>query len=382
MLAVYTGRPMEYNGIIRMCPQIVESEQQWNELQHGDQPFTQIGTERSAYIGRNADGLNFENDILPHIPLKPNVLLMRDEGAGDVLMSVPTVRELKRRLPDARITYATRPALMELLAGVEAIDNVVSVHGIDLSAAAGWDLIVNWCRALEMYSIPRNRRHRIDSFAAHVGLRLENRELELHLGLRNRRKAADFVLPRTNVPTIGIVLKAATWSRTWTPWRCTELVAELETAMPGVSVVVIDDQKTGRGICRGDRVVDLAGDTDSFCEAAAVCELCDLVISPDTGLAHACAALGVPCLVLCGTIPPEKRYSTYKNFDWIYAEGRVDCCPCWNYQERWTAEERKQKTRNGTYKSCRDDCIPWCMDAITPKEIADKAAEMMGRQIQ
>ncbi len=320
-------------------------------------------------IWADATVADFDNDIKQYLAPQPRVLFIRDNGAGDVIMSVPAVRELKRRLPDAYITYATLPKHTGLLDGIECIDEVIDVGELDMRAG-GYSLIVNWTRAVENYSIERNRRHRIDSFALQLGLGvLADRRTELHLSAADRRAAAEMLSGRGG-RFVGYVMRAATWNRTWPLWRVPRLCAELARMMPDHCVVLIDAQSE----CgfEAPNVVDACGRTRTFKQAAALLEHCDAAITQDTGLAHACGALGVPAVALAGGIPPEVRFSTYPHFRCIHPATRVDCCPCWDWQERYV-----DGPRSGSRKSCRATAINVCLESISAAEIARETAELV-----
>lgn len=333
----------------------------------------------SIYIGSNATIKDFDLDITPHLPRAPRVLFIRDNGAGDVILSVPAVRELKRRLPEAHITYATKTSLMNLLDGVGCIDEVVSIHGLDLAdgdsagsnnVGAPYSLIVNWARAVEDYSLPRNRRHRIDSFALQAGLgALRDKRTELHLSEADRRFARGFLTGRGE-GFIGYVLRAAAWNRTWPLWRAPRLCEELAKALPNHKVVLIDAQADAG--FEGPGIINACGRTRTFRQAAALLELCDATITQDTGLAHACGALGAPALALAGSIPPDVRFSTYKNFRCIHPAARAECCPCWDWQEFFTSGPLK-----GRRKSCHGAASNPCLESISAWEIAKETAKLI-----
>ena len=123
----------------------------------------------AIYVGSNFTVPDFEEDIKRYLPEAPLVLIIRDNGAGDLILSTPAVAELRRRLPGCHITYATMPGNTPVIDNTDIIDSVISVHDIDFLQNK-YALIINWARAVENYSVWRNRRHRSDSFALHLGL--------------------------------------------------------------------------------------------------------------------------------------------------------------------------------------------------------------------
>jgi heptosyltransferase-2 len=313
------------------------------------------------YIGAGIEPDDFTSEIAPRLPKRPHALFIRDNGAGDVIMSTPAVREFRRMYPKANITYATLPAHFELLEGNANIDSVVSAHDPALFRR-GYDLIVNWARAVENYSVKRNRGPRIDSFARMMGLALSDRRPDYAPSEADRKFARGFLAGRGE-KFIGYVLQAAAWNRTWPLWRAPELVAELRKRLPERRVVLIDRQEESG--FEADGAVNACGATGRFGEAAALLECCELAITQDTGLAHACGALGVRTLVVAGSVPPAARYSAYENFHWIHPAGRVDCCPCWDWQETRRGGPRGDTGRN------------ICLESIAPTEIADRATRII-----
>lgn len=325
--------------------------------------------EGPVYIGTGSEAANFDAEIALRLSRRPRVLFVRDNGAGDVIMSTPAVREFRKMYPRAHITYATLPANSKLLSGNPDVDDVISVHDPALFRR-GWELIVNWSRAVEDYSVPRNRGPRIDSFAAMAGLRLEERKPVLVLSEEEREFARRYLAGRGE-RFVGYVMRAASWNRTWPLWRARELAAELTRRLPGHRMLLIDgDAECG---FEAPGVVNACGATRSFREAAALLECCDVAITPDTGLAHACGALGVRTLVICGSIPPEARFDAYEDFHWIHPAGRVDCCPCLDWQDVWN-----EGPRAGERKTCEGTRINSCLESVTAAEIARRAADIAG----
>jgi len=390
---VYTGSRTEcitpFGLFYRMVPSVVSEDRLADVKRFFDGASTVLDfcDTRGVYVAHasRVPVSDWDSQIGDRLPAAPNVLIMRDEGAGDVIASIPTVRRIREKLPYAWIVYATKPAFAGLLAGISEIDKIVSIHAIDLTTGSDWDLVINWCRALESYKYPRNRGLRIDSFAKHVGLGvLEDRELELHVSPAARQKARKLIgdkCPKDKI-RIGYVMQAAAWNRTWSLWRVPELFRAFARAMPNAKLVLIDRDVALGGDFYGDHpnILNLCGQTDSFLEAAAVCETCDLVIAPDTGLVHACEALGVPALALIGSIPPAARYATYRYVNWIHPAGRpgAECCPCWDWQERWSRDEKLAQPERGIYRSCLYDRDVKCMAAIGVEEIVREAQGMLG----
>ncbi|HEX2249544.1 MAG TPA: lipopolysaccharide heptosyltransferase II [Gemmatimonadales bacterium] len=59
------------------------------------------------------------------VPISLNVLAVRFSSIGDVLLTTPLLRAIRRRYPDARITVLTKPAYVSLLSHNPHVDRVL-----------------------------------------------------------------------------------------------------------------------------------------------------------------------------------------------------------------------------------------------------------------
>ena len=66
-----------------------------------------------------------------------NVLILRTDHLGDLLMSTPLIRKLRTALPDRRFTLVASPANAQALAGWDAIDEILVFD-------ARWPLAQKW----------------------------------------------------------------------------------------------------------------------------------------------------------------------------------------------------------------------------------------------
>ena len=340
--------------------------------------FTEIDMP-GVYIPHNTTISYFDVVIAPHINTDaPKILFMRDEGIGDVLMSIPTVREVKRRYPDSHIVYATLPKHFELIDECGCIDEVISVHGMDVSRNSGYDLVVNWCHSVENYNTPRNRNHRVDSFAAHIGLKLTDRSLEYNVKPDDISFAVDAV-GGSGRPLIGYVVKSASWMRTYPIWRIPD-IAELVCRRFGSDArLILIDNSAVMGDMFGEcsNVINLCGRTATVGQAAAVMSLCDAVITPDTGTAHICGALGIKQVVIMGEIPQSARYDNETHPGTVVVKSRVWCAPCWSWQIKMTGAEIKKHPGIGSNRNCEYTRDNICMMNIRPLEIVNALAGVL-----
>ena len=69
------------------------------------------------------------------LPKNPNILLIRTDRIGDVLLTLPMLPALKKRFPGSRISMMVRPYTKELVEGHSCIDEVIEYRGIDSLAS-------------------------------------------------------------------------------------------------------------------------------------------------------------------------------------------------------------------------------------------------------
>lgn len=325
----------------------------------------------AMYVGSNATVPDFEM-LRTHFPGLPTILIIRDEGAGDIIMSTAAVRAIRAasRNPRTRIVYATKPCHFELLEGNPDITEMRSIHEIDLESNE-WTLIVNFARCVENYGLERNRGARVDAFAKMCGVYpMENRSLEFSLTDADREFAEKFLHGNgaSGGKLLGMVVKAAKLNRSWYRYYIKQLAGLMAGRMPDWKMLLVDNQSESG--FDAPNVIDACGKTRRFKEAAALLERCDAVVSPDTGLAHACGVLGVPTIVLMGSIPFEARYSFHPSLSQITMAGKLDCCPCWDWQDKY--ENGRRKSCHGNAASCG------CMRMITPEMVLGEICRRLG----
>ena len=327
-LLMYRGRDYWCNKFTRCIPQSLNPIDAKKLQKIYPDKFVVIDTGKGLWVGPNATVGNFEREIMPELKniKNPRVLIIRDMGAGDILLSIPAVRALRKKIPTATIHYATQPRFFQLLEGVNEIDALVSVHDLNFKKSK-YNFVINWARAVEDYGISRNKMHRAEAFAAHIGIRLYERKIEFKLTKKYRVWACR-MLPGEK-PRIGIVMRACGWNRSYPAAKWPVVAKEIKKKYPKAEIVLIDNEKTDLS---GRRIKNMTGKTPSFLHAAALMARCSAIITPDTGLAHIAGILKIPTLILQGSIPAEVRFSDYPKARILHASSRVECSPCWDHR--------------------------------------------------
>ena len=345
------------------------------------------------------------------------VVVRGTNWVGDAVLTTPALGELRRVLPQAHITLATRSWAKGLFSDADYIDDLLVYDrgardmGAPLRQAKEWrrrrfDLAVLFQNAFEAaliaraarvpirlgyatdgrrmllthpISLPawRGERHEVFYYLniiAHLETLLDGasdilaREPRLALGIsETQRINASELLRATGARLGGVPLVAlcpgSTNSRAkrWPAERYAALADKLiETA--GAQVALIgsrDEEDVSREVASlmRQRPVMLTGRTE-LAEVVAVLSLADLLVTNDTGPAHISAALDRPTLVIFGPTVPATTRPFSASAEIISRP--PDCAPC-------------------MLRDCPIDHR--CMTAITPEEVFTRAVDMLGRKL-
>ena len=335
---------------------------------------------------------------------------------GDAVMTVPALRELRRVLPLAHITLATRPWAEGLFADADFLDHLLiyerrprklrdvarqvrewrarrfdlallfqnAFEAALIARAARVPLRVGYAtdgrRALLTHPLPvpgwRSERHEVFYYlnlvaelerALYGASSVEEREPQFDLTVSEARKAE----ARATLAAQGVSLMrplvalcpGSTNSRAkrW-PTENYSALGDRFVREAGAEVLLvgsIDELEVSREV--EARMIErphvLTGRTN-LAQAVAVLSLVDLLVTNDTGPAHISSALGRPTLVIFGPTDPRTTRPFAATAEIIRKP--PDCAPC-------------------MLRDCPIDHR--CMTAISPAEVFERAAAMMRRNM-
>lgn len=308
------------------------------------------------------------------------ILVRATNWLGDAVMSLPALRALRTRFPNAQITVLARPTVAPLYEGERSIDRI-----IQLSGAAGprdwaikwqlgrilrrenFDLAVLLPNSFESAALVRlsGARRRVgyardgrgplltDAVAVPLPGEIPRHECYYYLELLRRaglseagpmpivteilldrldevraRGAALFAARGLSGPVIGVSPGAAYGgAKRWLPERFAAAVREL-AARDGASVVVFGAAGE-RDLCGEVAAAagghNFAGSTTlrEFIDLSAVCRLC---LANDSGAMHIAAAVGVPCVTVFG--PTDETATGPVGTKAVLVRELVHCAPC------------------------------------------------------
>ncbi|MDR3458639.1 MAG: glycosyltransferase family 9 protein [Verrucomicrobiae bacterium] len=256
------------------------------------------------------------------------VYFVRESGMGDIISSIPAVRELKQRHPGATFIYNCHPdsAAIPRLYGV--VDQVTSFPAMPL--------IGHWYRFLTggfyqfSHGNPYLIRTTVKDFCDQFNVPAPTEHPHLDLPAAVTEKAKQILTARGLDPRAFITLHAGPTApvREWPREQWIKLVALLrEHGFTQICQLGVGHY-AGFGQVRVEPVPGVVSliDALSLEESLAIIALARLHIGIDSGLLHVAAAVGTPAVGIFGNTLPEYRFS--ENYRRHFVVSRVECLGC------------------------------------------------------
>jgi GT2 family glycosyltransferase len=318
--------------------------------------------ERGLYIYKIIKYDNQNMSRLSKVSKTVNALVYRSLGGiGDIIMTTPILEAAYRKFPGFKITYSCPNEFLPLVENNPFVDNIVSFN--DSMTKEDWDVVSDLtsdCIKYEIDKQPNVDINRSEIFSSKCGLGLNDlpspkiflTEQEI---LDAKEELADI---KDNIK-FGLILKSNATVRTWPYFD--QLRGQLLSEYPNsVTLEFCKSQPAGWNP-PSDRTRGVFGST--LRKVAALLNECDVVVSPDTGLAHISSALRVPTVWIFTHIDGEIRTRGYDNI-WIVQETPENCPkgqPCW-YEIPCSRSPQNQK---------EIATVPPCAEAIPSEKVLE-----------
>jgi ADP-heptose:LPS heptosyltransferase len=302
--------------------------------------------------------------------LQPNckILLLREDWIGDVLVSVPTIRALRNKLPDARIDILMSWWNHGAAKAVKKYVNKIWIYTPEVFSTLGlisavkkekYDLVVDFydrtsttsSLLLKYFRIPiilgiekENRASYthvvplLDKKSVHIVERIANLLLpfginpeELDLSLEypvsddDKKKAEDKMGAKIKQIRLGINLEGTSKSKYWGKENYIRFIRDLLEKHDIVEVYIFTTlmfSGLAKDICKksGARLAPLSSRVHDY---ASLLSTCDIVLTPDTAAVHFAAAWKKPCIALYlaeSKDAPMPRYPYKSQYKTLTAE--------------------------------------------------------------
>jgi ADP-heptose:LPS heptosyltransferase len=314
---------------------------------------TLLAAGRRPFVGNLASR---PEDLL-HLSSSPRILLVRMERIGDVLVSIPVLRSLRRRYPDGHIDLlVSRPNLSVRDAVVPFVDRVWcydktfasalrllrSLRGVrydvvvDLvdNPSATAQLVIRWCgapaavgllhAAAGVYThaaplLDRGTVHPVERLAQLLlpfGIDPASQSLDLEYPLQPEDvKTAQAVLDPTSRPLrLGVNLSARTAEKRWSSANYITVIRHIMSSDSRFAVSICgapDDAREVLQVALATRAQAVPPQS-SLREFAAIIHELDLLLTPDTAVVHLAAAWKIPTVALYNTEPGVAPWLPYR----------------------------------------------------------------------
>jgi lipopolysaccharide heptosyltransferase II len=295
------------------------------------------------------------------------VLLVRFSSIGDVLLTTPLVRALRRRHPEARLVYVTKRAMAPLVADNPHLSQVVTLEPDEpvrhlaarlrpLGATHGLDLHGS-LRSLALRALVRTHWHgygkrklarslliaiKIDAYGARVpvaeryfaaarglDVRADGGPPEFHLGAGATARADAWLAQRGlaggSVRLVALAPGAAHATKRWPVAHWIALADRLRGA--GFAPIVVGGPDD-RGIARqlAAHAESAAGEC-SLQETGALLARAAACVANDTGVMHMATAVGTPVVALFGPTVEQFGFFPYSPRA-LVLQRALECRPC------------------------------------------------------
>lgn len=305
------------------------------------------------------------------------ILLLRLSAFGDIVLTTPLVRALRRRFPNARIDFAVKKNFAELVAhnphlnavhcvepergrkgllqlGMqlrrERYDVVLDLHRnfrtIFLARLCGAPrkehyrkhILRRWLfvkfKAATMQRIPPIAQRYLQT-AAFLNLPVDDARTELFWQAEHEAEARRVLLQagwQAEQPLICLAPGAGYFTKRWPVAYFAEIAREFASTYKNFAVAVLggrQDREVGQYIREHSRaeVFDLTG-ACSLLASAAIIKRSRLVLANDSGLMHIAEAVGTPVLALFGSTTRELGFFPQRATSRVLEQLNVACRPC------------------------------------------------------
>ena len=280
---------------------------------------------------------------------KTMVLLIRDLGIGDIIMSLFSFADVRKKM-NMELTLCTKEPLVEFFSWFDCVDRVVPFSHkrsnpvkeeeiLEISGAYSekYDIVLNMIDYFEKFN-KKFETHRIYQVVDYLlnsdignyiqGVETSSPKMTIPEDVVQRtRDIVERGFTNNALPLIAIAPEGTCDIRTMNRIVFSKICAR---ESKNKRVVVLGEKKE-EDLIENDNILDLRGSL-SLGDAAAVINKCEYLYCPDSGMFHIAGVLGIPCRSFFGSIDPSLRDGFYPSSEnnINYYRKKMDCVPCFD----------------------------------------------------
>lgn len=252
------------------------------------------------------------------------VWLLRSGGYGDLLMMTPGIRALLECGHSVNVVCARK--YQSIFEAWRHERFRVWDDPLDATFVKADDAVVCFEGVIEGSEKAR-AEHGVDLFSEWMGARTKGDARRLEYKLINGEKGwSEENFPKVNKRRVGIQVKASSAVRSYPEELLSRVIEHLQET--GAEVYLFGGK--GEGDCDIEGVRNLSAKGLTFRESCAAMTTCDVILAPDSALAHVAQALEIPCVVLFGSFPSRLRV-TGNPVITTALDAKSECGPCFHH---------------------------------------------------
>ena len=294
------------------------------------------------------------------------ILIIGHSNVGDVCYDLVVVNPLRRRFPQAKISFLTSSRCENIVRGYRGIDKIFTFdkHAKDKGLLGRFKLMARLFKerfdlavvlkhtlmhrfllipnALKMKKISRGSslskaKHLVDNYLALLrsqGIDAQEAIFDFGLGEEEENFCEAFLVEQgiSDKNMIIGILPMAAWSLKSWPIEQWNRLAELLKKPYGIKLLnlgKIDNTPLGKMLSVYLSREIISADKTTLKQAMALVKRCSLFIGPDSSLLHLASCLGVETIGLYGPSSGEDFYPYFHQRNIITAKEKRNCMPCY-----------------------------------------------------
>ncbi|MCD6116836.1 lipopolysaccharide heptosyltransferase II [bacterium] len=306
--------------------------------------------------------------------VKPHkkILVIRFSAMGDVILTTPFLRILKKEIPDAQVDFIVKLKFSPLLEGNQNISSIITVperfldfvklifglrknrydvvFDLQRNFKSSLIMILSGAKKKRKYKTRRFRRFVLVKFKKDIyrnnksiplrfldaldegSLKDDGKGAELNISEESKKRVSSLLEEAGIIYPFNMIVLAPGAGRATKRWNIKGF-AEVgkHFIRLGYDVAIIggeEDKDICKAVCSltGEKAINFCGKTN-LSETAAFMSICRLLISNDTGVMHMAGALNTPVVAIFGPTTKELGFFPFRGISQV-VQIPLKCRPC------------------------------------------------------